>query len=511
LKRPDAFCILLTSVGLVLAFPPLPLGSIAVVVLVPIFFFIRSKGIWEAFRGGYLAGLLWAGGTLYWIGRATIPGCVGAILFLPLYTALFTALQAWLWNRWGDVSFLVAPFTWTGIELLSSFGALAFPWNVLAYTQTYAPVLIQYASITGVYGVSFWIVAMNVLFYFVLRRGGDWKRSYGLILSIAILFILPYIHGRRELKQTEESQKKIKVALIQGNIDPYKKWTPSFVDSNFVIYERLTTQASREHPDLIIWPETAAPCYLRHRFSCLHRVRSLIDSLGIPLLTGAPDYEWLDRNTIEKYNGAFVILPQSWNMDYYYKMNLVPFSERVPLADRLPFLYDLSTKVDSNVGDFSPGDSIRVFTLTPSSSTEPVHFSTVICYESIFPYLVRDCVRKGAQFVVIITNDGWFGKSGPYQHARIAIFRSIENRVWIARCANTGISEVIDPFGRIRSKTALDREAILTADVALQTKKTFFVKHAFMFPGFVLGVNGLVFLATVVLKRRIRIPPRDSH
>ena len=505
MKRQDALCILLTSVGLVVAFPPLPLGSIAVVVLVPFFFFIRDKGVWEAFRGGYTAGLIWAGGTLYWIGRATIPGCIGAILFLPLYVALFAALQAWLWNRWGEVSFLAAPFTWTGIELLSSFGALAFPWNVLAYTQTFTPVLIQYASITGMYGVSFWIVVLNVLFYFLLRRKGDWKRSYGWILSIAVLFILPYIHGSRELRQTDESEKKIKVALIQGNIDPYKKWTPSFIDSNFVVYERLTARACHENPDLIIWPETAAPCYLRHRFSCLRRVRSLIDSLGLPLLTGAPDYEWLDRHTLEKYNGAFLIHPESWKVDRYYKMNLVPFSERVPLADRLPFLYKLLTKVDRNVGDFSPGDSVQVFTFTPSSSPESVQFSTVICYESIFPYLVRECVRRGAQFVVIITNDGWFGKSGPYQHARIAVFRSIENRVWIARCANTGISEIIDSFGRIRSRTALDREAVLTAEVGLQTKKTFFVRHAFVFPGFVSAVNGLVLLVTVLFKRRKRV------
>ena len=107
--------------------------------------------------------------------------------------------------------------------------------------------------------------------------------------------------------------------------------------------------------------------------------------------------------------------------------------------------------------------------------------------------------------MVIITNDGWFGKSGPYQHARIAVFRSIENRVWIARCANTGISEIIDSFGRIRSRTALDREAVLTAEVGLQTKKTFFVRHAFVFPGFVSAVNGMVLLVTVVFKRRKRV------
>ena len=505
LNRQDVYFLLITSIGLILAFPPLPLGSLAVVVLVPFFYYLRGKGIWETMRGGYAVGLIWAGGTIYWIGWATGAGAIGALLFLPLYFALFAGIQTWLWSRWGDLSFWAAPFIWTGTEMLSSWGVLGFPWNALAHTQANTPLLIQYASITGMYGVSLWIVLLNVLFFFLLQSRKREKRPYGLILGICLLIILPVLHGRWVFVRAEESEDKIKVSLVQGNIDPYKKWTPSFIDSNFVVYRRLTRQAGRENPDLVIWPETAAPCYLRHRFSNLGRVKSQMDSMGIPLLTGAPDYEWIARNDVKKYNGALLIHPDSWKIDRYYKMKLVPFSERVPFTRRIPFLYTLSSKIDPNVGDFTPGDSIKVFQFQKAAAGEEVCFSTIICFESIFPYFVRRFVQKGAQFLIIITNDGWFGNtSGPYQHARIAVLRAIENRIWIGRCANTGISEFIDPLGRVRSMTTLNREAVLTGSLTLKKSQTVFVKWGYGFLFVIILTNGFIFLVTLFRKKALR-------
>ena len=499
MRRQDFLCILLTSVGLILSFPPFPTGLVATVALVPFFFYLRGKNLWEAFKGGYAVGLIWAGGTIYWIGWATVLGLLGVLLILPLYFTLFAALQAWFFRKWGEFSIVAAPFVWTGIEMISSWGALGFPWNSLAYTQTYYPPLIQYVSITGAYGVTFWVVLLNVLFYFLLTNLKSRRRCFIPLGGIVFLVVLVWGHGRWVLSRESKPEETVTLALVQGNIDPHKKWTPSFIDSNFVVYRRLTRIAQREKPDLIVWPETATPCYLRYRFSYLNRVKSQVDSLGVPLLTGSPDYEWEGKGKVKTYNGALLIHPNSWKIDRYHKMHLVPFSERVPLIEKIPFLYGLSKKMDLDIGDFSPGDSVVVFEFTPQSMQKKVRFSVVICYESVFPYLVREFIQRGAQFLIVITNDGWFGRtSGPYQHAQIAVFRAIENRVWVARCANTGISEFIDPFGRIQERTGLYEEAVLTGSIGTGGGKTFFVAHGTFFPIFILILDGLIFLVAFV-------------
>ena len=504
MSRQDVFWVFLTAVGLVLAFPPFPTGFVASVALVPFFFYLRDKGLGAAFRGGYAVGMLWAGGTLYWIGWATAVGLVGILLYLPLYFAVFSVLQTWLLKRWGEVSFWAAPFVWTGLEVLASSGVLGFPWNLLGHTQTYTPAFIQYASVTGVYGVSFWVVLLNVLFLFLLLRGREnRKRTLGWILAVFLLWILPWGHGRWILSRPAGLTTGLRVALVQGNIDPYKKWTSSFIDSNFAVYRRLTWQVDRYRPDLVVWPETATPCYLRNRLSYLRQVKSQIDSMGVPLLTGSPDYDWVEEGEVKTYNGALLIRPNSWQIDRYHKMHLVPFSERVPFVGAFPFLYDLAKNMDLDIGSFSPGDSVVVFEFVPSSMQKKVRFSAVICFESVFPHLVREFVKKGAQFLVVITNDGWFGKtSGPYQHAQVAVFRAIENRVWVARCANTGISGFVDPFGRVRSRTAIYEEAVAAHSIGLTQGRTFFLNHGSFVTASILMVNGIIFGLTLIRRRR---------
>ncbi len=504
MSRQDASKLLFTAFALIFAFPPFPTGFIAIIAWVPFYFFLKGKKSGEAFRGGYLVGLLWVGGTIYWIGWATGWGLFGILLILPLYCALYAVIQAWLWKRLGYGSLWTAPFIWTGFECLASTGILSFPWNLLGYTQTYTPIMIQYASITGVYGVSFWIVLLNVLIYYLIRSKDSRRKSLTLLIAIFLLILLPWVHGRFTWNRTEENIEEIKLALIQGNIDPYIKWTPSFIDFNFAVYRRLTWDIADEHPDLIVWPETATPCYLRYRPVYLDDVKSQIDSLGIPLLTGSPDYEYVGEQSVKTYNGALLIRPNHWEIDQYHKMHLVPFSERVPFVDQFPFLYDWGRKMDLDIGDFEPGDSVVVFQVM-NSQNQPFYFSVVICYESVYPYLVRKFVKKGAQFIVIITNDGWFGTtSGPYQHAQIAIFRAIENRLWIARCANTGISEFIDPYGVIHAKTKLNEESVLIYSIFRREGETFFLKHGMVVSLFILIANGFILFIALFRNRLVK-------
>lgn len=499
MNRQEILLVICTSVGLICAFPPFHTGLVAVLALVPFFILLHSKTPKEAFRIGYVMGLLWMAGLVYWVGWATIPGLLGALVYLPLFYAFFALLQSWLIKRWGSAALWAAPLLWTSLEYLESLGPLGLPWNALAYTQTYTPRLIQFASITGTYGITFWVVLLNVLFYFLFRSINRLKRVILYASCILLLFIIPWIHGTRSISKQTERQDTIKVALLQGNIDPYKKWTPGFIDSNFTTYERMTRKAAQSNPDLIIWPETATPCYLRYRYKYLNRVKFLADSLNTPILTGTPDYERNPAGGVKSYNSAFLIHPNSWNIQRYHKSHLVPFSEKVPLSDVFPFILKWTRSLNLETGDFAKGDSLIIFKMQLHHLKKPVRFGAAICYDSVFPYYNQRLVQKGAQFIVILTNDGWFGHtSGPYQHAQMAVLRAIENRVWIARCANTGISCIIDPYGYFQNKTTYNKEDILIGTIGLQETTSWFVRSGKIFPILMFLFSGLIIFGTIL-------------
>jgi apolipoprotein N-acyltransferase len=469
LNRQDRIAVFITATGLILSFPPFPMGLFAWGILVPFFHVIRHVKAREAFWSGYVAGLVWACGTVYWIGTATGIGLILALAVFPLFFGLFALLQAGLCSKWGGSALWAAPFLWTGLEIIASLGNVGFQWLSLAYTQTRYPLLIQYIPYTGTPGLTFWIVSVNTAAFFLIR---SWREARAqtkkLAGLLAALFLVPAVYGLSIFSAPPPGGREIRISLIQGNIDPYIKWSPDFMDSNFVIYEHLTRKAARNGPDLIVWPETAAPCYLRHRPRYLDRVRSFVDSLNIPLLTGAPDYVWIHPDTVHKYNAALFLRPDDYRIQTYYKMRLAPFSERVPFADQLPFLESLAQKLSRDVGDYKPGGQVKVFDFEVPGTDGSAPFSAIICFESIFPELVSSFVNAGAGFLVIITNDGWFGRtSGPYQHAQAAVLRAVENRVWIARCANTGVSCFMDPLGRIVQKTRLGEAVSIEQAVRL--------------------------------------------
>ncbi|MDZ7262521.1 MAG: apolipoprotein N-acyltransferase, partial [candidate division KSB1 bacterium] len=365
----------------------------------------------------------------------------------------------------------------------------------LGYTQTSYLSLIQYDSFTSVYGVSFWVPTLNVIFFQITKNWKNTKKCLALILLVLVLFLLPWIYGKKVIPKEGQYQEKIRIALIQGNIDPYVKWDENFRDLNFKTYHRLTEAAALQRPDLLVWPETATPCYLRYDFKYLEQVQSLVDELGIPLLTGSPDFEYISSNMYHTYNSALLLLPNQSQIQSYAKLHLVPFGERVPFEDSFPFSYlkSLLDKLELGQGDFSPGKETVVFqfqTQGEKGSTESIKFSVVICYESIFPELVREFVVKGAQFLIIITNDAWFGKtSAPYHHAQIAIFRAIENRISIGRCANTGVSMFIDSYGRTLMASPIFKEEVLVSDIPLRQEKTFFTRYGNVFSSAILVFN----------------------
>ena len=486
------FLALLSAVLLSFAFPPYHLGFMAFFGFVPIFYLLEGISPRAAFKWGYIWGVFFQIADLYWIGTITILGAIAAILFLAIYFAFFLYLAAIFREYLGENAIIWYPFLWLFVEFIRSLGVLGFPWASIGYTQTYYINFIQFATVTGVFGVSFWILWINVCVYLLLKHWKNWQKSllYGSLL--AVLVFLPWFYGKITIPQKEKFKEKIEVGLIQGNIDPLAKWDEAFLARNFGIYDRMTRQALRDSSvDLIIWPETATACYLRSRPEYLEKIRNLVDSSSVALLTGTPDYKFVENGGYNAYNAIFLFLPETRGIQYYYKRHLVPFGEKVPLSERFPFLEKWLDALQTGVGDFTPGKAYNLFDLPGtylqkrgiSHTKSGLSFAGVVCYESIFQDEVRKFVKLGARFLVIVTNDAWFGKSeAPYHHAQIAVFRAIENRVSVARCANTGVSMIIDPYGRVLTKTKLFKQEIAKGPIiVLRSKKTFFTKYGDIF------------------------------
>lgn len=480
---------LFTAVLLSLSFPPFALGFLAYFALIPFFILLEDLSYKESIRWGYLTGFFTNIGTLYWIGWVTPPGAVAAILYLPIYSIFYSVLHTFLRQRLGSkYLFICVPFLWTGMEYIRSLGVLGFPWNSLAYTQTYYLSLIQYVSFTSIFGVTFWIVAINVLILALLKDASNKKKVITYLILLILLFLIPWFYGQWVIPNEElDTKEKIRIGLVQGDIDPYLKWDDEFIDENLAIYDSLSNEFDENQLDLIIWPETATPVYLRDSFKYKKAIRQLVDKQNVCLITGTPDYKFLPDRSYMTYNAVFLFTPLTKTVEVYRKLHLVPFGERVPFTDIFPLLKDFLESLEMGEGNFSPGTEIVSFEVPVLKEKERFKQGSIlapvlICFESMFSELARKFVKNGADILIIITNDAWFGKtSAPYHHAQAAVFRAIENRIPIARCANTGVSAFIDSYGKIIKSTPIFEKATLIQDMQLRKQDTFFTRYGHVF------------------------------
>lgn len=469
MNKQDFYLTALSALLFSLAFPPLPFGFVAYFSLVPLLIALEKKSQSSAFKIGYIFGLISNSLLLFWVCWATIPGMVAATILLCLYTAILCWFFALVQRRWYEGAVYFFPFLWVAMEYVRSLTEVSFPWLNLSYTQTYYLKLIQHASLWGNYAVSFWILCLNLIVYIFILNKKRWKLA---IILFAVFMVLPYIYGTWVMSKKVEGE-EIKIALLQGSIEQKIKWDDRYLDFNIQTYIDMSKKAAEEKADLIIWPESAAPCYLAAESLYMSEVQATCDELNIPLLVGTNDYQVMAGGRIKYYNSAFLFTPHGGYPQVYNKIHLVPFSEKVPYEEK----HHLSDKIQLGQSDFSSGDKLTIFEMSKGK------FATLICFESVYPALVRDFVNQGAEFLVNITNDGWFGKThGPFQHARIAVFRAVENRFAIARCANTGISEFIDPYGRTEKATPIFVRTIVTDKVSLKRttlidNRTFYARY----------------------------------
>ncbi|HJO57913.1 MAG TPA: apolipoprotein N-acyltransferase, partial [Nitrospinaceae bacterium] len=308
-----------------------------------------------------------------------------------------------------------------------------------------------------------------------LESPDEWKMSKGVIGVTALVMGLWLGWGGWALNRTQsqiDSSAKIRVGLAQGNIEQHLKWNRLYRQATMEFYKELTLQAAQEKPELIVWPEAAVPFYYSLDPLGTKYVQDIARASGVPLLFGSPYKENVD-GTLLDFNRVFLISPQGDTIDVYDKMHLVPFGEFVPFRKALFFI----EKLVEIIGDFGLGQRATVFDLNGS------RLGVSICYEIIFPDLVRLPVKNGAEYLVNITNDAWFGKSAAsYQHISMASLRAVENRTPIVRAANTGISGIIDATGEIRNTTELfTREFVVSEIAPNKGPRTFYSQYGDVF------------------------------
>jgi len=462
------------GLALGLAYPNFEFTALAWTGLTPVIVIALWRRPAAAFGWGWLAGLLFFFTLLSWLNftfsvYSAIPG---PLIYVPtlalasycaLYVAAFAAALAWIAGRSTAArALLCAPFIWVAAEWVRGHLMGGFPWGLLGYSQYRELRVIQIAELGGVYAVSFVVVAANSALagLFVLR----WPPALIGLTSGGILVLATLGFGATRLAQGTAPRSEVRIGIMQPAIEQPLKFDPNHAVQTLGIYLELTRRAARDRPQLLVWPETAVPTALR-RDAMLQRLLSeTVESLRVPILVGSIDVS--EGSPVRYRNSAFLVTERGI-AERYDKIQLVPFGEYVPFSALLGFVRGWA----EFVADLEPGLRPVVFTGPPAP------FGVVICYEGIFPELVREFVKDGARFMVNMTNDAWFGRtSGPAQHLAMYPLRAVEHRIAVVRAANTGISAFVAPTGRILRRLPLFERGTITESVPLRETRTLYTR-----------------------------------
>lgn len=492
-----------TGILLPLCFPKFDVGLLAWVALIPLHIALDSSRRTQAFWLGWLSGMIGFTGIMSWVvtamhtyGKVPLLISYGIMLLLTAYLGLFVAVYSagvvWFRMLVPRYGLFAAPCLWVTLELLRTYLLSGLPWSLLGYSQYRQLDLIQVADHLGVYGVSFLIVLTNValaelyLWLMPLFRGFRPARlPWELVTTSAMLIGLSWAYSTSVIVSEESERPKatIQVGVVQPNIDQAVKWDQGFREETLRRYDHLT-ESFGYGTDLIIWPEAATPfVYEREPLYQLHLV-AMATRASAPLLFGSPAVRFDADRKPYLLNSAYLLSPEGSLLGRYDKQHLVPFGEYIPLKSSALFFLD---KLVEGIGDFQAGPGPTILSIQPKMSDEsmpqrPVKFGVLICYEVIFPDLVRHMAAAGAEFLVTITNDAWFGdSSAPAQHFSMVVFRSVENHRAFARAANTGISGFIDPFGRIIKASPIFMQTALQATITVRQQQTFYSRYGDVF------------------------------
>jgi apolipoprotein N-acyltransferase len=429
----------------------------------------------QGFALAYLSGVLWSGGTCYWIfdtmhryGGLSVPAAAFALLLFCMYIGLYHGLFGFLLALMAAPgplfrrALVAAPFLWVAVELART-RVTGFPWELLGYAQTSNIALTRVATLTGVYGPSFEIVLVNSVFAaaFVVAK----ERRNGLLLAACAGALLLQM-GQWIMKPPASPADRVAL-LVQPNIPIVAEWTGDYFQRTVWDLAKLSVETPGQH-DIVVWPESPSPFFtndarFRDPVSAMAR---LTQSWVVTGAIGIASGEAGQRSRI--YNSAELVSPEGNWTARYDKVHLVPFGEYLPF----PKLFGFAGGLTREVGEFQKG-----------SSREPLdaggeRLGTFICYESIFPDEVRQFPLAGAQVLVNISNDGWYGDSGAWkQHLQQTRMRAIENDRWILSATNTGLTAVIDPWGRVTAEVPRKERTALNAPYGLISGTTFYTRR----------------------------------
>lgn len=486
-----------------ICFPKFNLFFLAWVSLVPLLFALQRKSPRQSFGLGFVGGFIYYAILLYWIPYVpahygNMPVSLSILIYLLLVVlmclswALFGYIFSAVHRAYPRTAYVAAPFIWVSMEFVLAYIFTGFPWGLLGYSQVKNLAFLQLASVTSVYGLSFGLVFLQSFFVFSISTR---KRSPFFFALGAILLL--HAAGFYVLKAPQASEETFKAAVIQGNVSSDIYWdriSPEEISELFDRHLKLSQQASAEDAGLIVWPEFSVPLC----FSCTEplyvtfkeELFRFVQQTDRTLLLGTNETA-VEDGELYFYNTALCLHPDL-SMSQYYKMHLVPFGEYTPYKKVFSFIQS----VTHAIGDVTPG---RRYVLHDYNK---IKFGSPICYEVIFPGLVRKFARAGAQFLVTITNDGWYGRSAsPHQHFLIAVFRAVENRRYLLRAATTGISGFVDPYGRILSHSDLMTETVLTENISPRATQSFYTRYGDLLPYLSLTLTGVLFI--LALGKRI--------
>jgi apolipoprotein N-acyltransferase len=478
LKITDFLWVVASGLSTAFAFPKINLIFFSWISLIPLLFVLSKKKPGQAFFLGLVGGTAFYATLIYWI--PSVPAHYGnlstplsliiyaaLVLFLALFWAVFALLFAVINRSFPAWIYVLAPFIWVVAEYLVTFVFTGFPWGLLGYAQLKNVHFIQMASVTGVYGLSFVIVLFQCAFVYAIK-----SRTKSPFFAALALVLLIHVAGFVTIKPTLQAGQSFSASVIQGNVSSDIAWNelPSHdIEDIFNQHLALSRQAFKGGSRFIVWPEFSVPLC----FSCPYgiyqvfkdRLFRFVSETGCTLVLGTNEKKDIEGET--KYFNTALILKPDLTVERYFKMHLVPFGEYTPYKKIFSFI----SSVTHAIGDMTPGEEQRLM------DYEGMQLGSPICYEIIFPDLVRKFVKKGASFLVTITNDGWYGRSAaPFQHFAMAAMRAVENRRFILRSATTGISGIIDPYGRILSESELMTQTSLTGMITPKRETTLYTR-----------------------------------
>ncbi len=459
----------LTPILLVLSFPPFNLFFLAFFALVPILIKLEEeKNFFKLLFSGFIFNLF----LLYWLypvltGYGGMPWYFALLSLFLLYSylALYFAIPLYFFKRkfvW------IFPFFYIAFEVILEHFLTGFPWGILANSQSSNTGINYIFYFTGIRGVSFLILLSNIALYLSFKKKNFFK-AFSLIVIIFIINIAGYF-----IK--DKGDEILKIAVVQGNESMNTVWTGKRVVNEFKKYMYYTEKSVKEGANIIVWPEFCYPYYPRFNIEITKILKNYTEKNNVMLILGANDLKDGDY-----FNTAFVFYRGKY--DFYHKVHLTPFGEYIPYKK----LFFFANKIANVEGEFTKGQNIRVF------DYNGIKVGIPICYEMIFPSLIKRFYDRGINLLITITNDSWFGKtSGPFEHFYISKVRAMETSLPVARAATSGISGIFNSKGKILKRLSYGKEGYLISSVKINKPSFspfyefyYFIKYTIFFLFFI--------------------------